>query len=99
MSRRRIAAVTAALVLAGSAPMLLPAAATTASAAAAAACSSYPAWVAGQWYEAGAIVRYTDGKAYIAEHANPATTRPSAPGTGSPTPVTTGPGRPSGTSS
>jgi predicted chitinase len=71
LSRRRIAAVTAALVLAGSAPMLLPAAATTASAAAAAACSSYPAWVAGQWYEAGAIVRYTDGKAYIAEHANP----------------------------
>ncbi|GGP63218.1 glycoside hydrolase family 19 protein [Saccharothrix coeruleofusca] len=31
----------------------------------------YPAWVAGQWYPAGSIVRYTDGKYYIAEHDNP----------------------------
>lgn len=66
MSRRRIAAVTAALVLAGSAPVLLPAA--TASAAT---CSSYPNWVAGKSYNAGDIVRYTDGKAYRAERANP----------------------------
>ncbi len=69
MSRRRFAAVTAALVLAGSAPVFLPAAA--ASAAPSAACSSYPGWVAGRWYNAGDIVRYTDGRAYIAEHANP----------------------------
>ena len=69
MSRRRFAAVTAALVLAGSAPVFLPAA--TAFAAPSAACSSYPGWVAGRWYNAGDIVRYTDGRAYIAEHANP----------------------------
>ncbi|BFO17607.1 hypothetical protein SHKM778_39950 [Streptomyces sp. KM77-8] len=66
MSRRRVAALTAALVLAGSAPMLLPAASASA-----ASCSSYPNWVAGRSYNAGDIVRYTDGRAYIAEHANP----------------------------
>ncbi|MFE4667421.1 glycoside hydrolase family 19 protein [Streptomyces sp. NPDC056716] len=64
--KRRIAAVLTALTLAGSAPVLLPA-----QQASAAACSSYPSWVAGQQYAAGAIVRYTDGKAYIAEYANP----------------------------
>lgn len=31
----------------------------------------YPNWVAGQWYNAGAIVRYTNGLYYIAEHGNP----------------------------
>ncbi|MBW4718707.1 glycoside hydrolase family 19 protein [Saccharothrix obliqua] len=31
----------------------------------------YPNWVAGQFYAAGNIVRYTDGKFYIAEHDNP----------------------------
>jgi chitinase len=31
----------------------------------------HPAWVQGQWYAAGSIVRYTDGKYYIAEHDNP----------------------------
>ncbi|CAM5722944.1 hypothetical protein GCM10010256_83020 [Streptomyces coeruleorubidus] len=66
MSRRRVSAVLAALALAGTAPVLLPA--TNASAAA---CSSYPNWVAGKSYAAGDIVRYTDGKAYRAEHANP----------------------------
>jgi predicted chitinase/chitodextrinase len=30
-----------------------------------------PNWVAGQFYRAGAIVRYTDGRYYIAEHDNP----------------------------
>ncbi|MFF8012623.1 glycoside hydrolase family 19 protein [Streptomyces sp. NPDC007929] len=69
MSRRRISAALAALALAGSAPVLLPA--VNASAASAAACSSYPNWTAGKSYNAGDIVRYTDGKAYIAEHANP----------------------------
>ncbi|MFB7928467.1 glycoside hydrolase family 19 protein [Streptomyces sp. NPDC056039] len=66
MSRRRLSAVLVTLALAGTAPVLLPA-----SNASAAACSSYPNWVAGKSYAAGAIVRYTDGKAYIAEHANP----------------------------
>ncbi|MCZ4512505.1 chitinase [Streptomyces sp. ActVer] len=66
MSRRRISAFVAALMLAGAAPVLLPA-----SSASAAACSSYPSWVAGKSYVTGNIVRYTDGKAYIAEHDNP----------------------------
>jgi predicted chitinase len=39
--------------------------------ASAASCSSYPNWVAGKSYVTGNIVRYTDGKAYIAEHDNP----------------------------
>jgi predicted chitinase/chitodextrinase len=30
-----------------------------------------PNWVAGQFYRAGAIVKYTDGRYYIAEHDNP----------------------------
>jgi predicted chitinase len=55
-----------ALALAGAVPVLLPAAEASA-----AACSSYPSWTAGRSYNAGDIVRYTDGKAYIAEHANP----------------------------
>ncbi|GIH06506.1 chitinase [Rhizocola hellebori] len=32
---------------------------------------NYPNWVAGQWYATGAIVRYTNGLYYIAEHDNP----------------------------
>jgi chitodextrinase/predicted chitinase len=32
---------------------------------------NHPNWVAGQWYNAGAVVRYTNGLYYIAEHANP----------------------------
>jgi predicted chitinase len=56
----------AAIVVGTAVPALLPA--TSASAAA---CSSYPSWVAGRSYVTGNIVRYTDGKAYIAEHDNP----------------------------
>ncbi|MFD5267938.1 glycoside hydrolase family 19 protein [Streptomyces sp. NPDC058335] len=66
MSRRRISAVVTALVLSSAVPVLLPA--TSASAAA---CSSYPSWVAGKAYRTGDIVRYTDGRAYVAEHDNP----------------------------
>jgi predicted chitinase len=66
VSRRRVSAVLTALTLAAAIPVLVP----TASASAAT-CASYPAWVAGQSYATGAIVRYTDGKAYIAEHDNP----------------------------
>ncbi|MFC5924145.1 glycoside hydrolase family 19 protein [Micromonospora vulcania] len=32
---------------------------------------NYPNWAAGTWYAAGAIVRYTNGLYYIAEHENP----------------------------
>ncbi|MGP4046079.1 glycoside hydrolase family 19 protein [Streptomyces sp. 2A115] len=66
MSRRRIAGFVAALVVGSAVPVLLPAASASA-----AACSSYPSWVAGKSYVTGNIVRYTDGKAYIAEHDNP----------------------------
>ncbi|MEV6485862.1 glycoside hydrolase family 19 protein [Streptomyces sp. NPDC051576] len=66
MSRRRIAAVLTALVLGSLTSVVLPAAGASA-----ASCSSYPNWVAGQSYVTGNIVRYTDGKAYIAEHDNP----------------------------
>ncbi|MFE7214790.1 glycoside hydrolase family 19 protein [Streptomyces sp. NPDC001698] len=66
MSRRRISAVVAALALSAAVPVLVPA-----SSASAATCSSYPSWVAGKAYATGDIVRYTDGKAYIAEHDNP----------------------------
>lgn len=66
MSRRRISAVLTALVVGTAAPVLLPA-----PSAFAAPCSSYPGWVAGRSYVTGDIVRYTDGKAYIAEHDNP----------------------------
>ncbi|MDQ1040788.1 putative chitinase [Streptomyces sp. V3I8] len=66
MSRRRLSAFVAAIVLGTAAPVLLPA-----SGASAATCSSYPSWVAGKSYVTGNIVRYTDGKAYIAEHDNP----------------------------
>lgn len=66
MSRRRISAVLTALFLAAASPVLLPA-----QNASAATCSSYPSWVAGKAYLTGDIVRYTDGKAYIAEHDNP----------------------------
>lgn len=66
MSRRRISAVVTALALAGAVPLLMPA-----NEASAASCSSYHAWSADANYNTGDIVRYTDGKAYIAEHANP----------------------------
>jgi predicted chitinase/chitodextrinase len=32
---------------------------------------NYPNWTAGTWYNAGNIVRYTNGLYYIAEHGNP----------------------------
>lgn len=31
----------------------------------------YPNWVAGNWYAAGSIVKYTNGLYYVAEHDNP----------------------------
>ncbi|GHJ47603.1 chitinase [Catellatospora sp. TT07R-123] len=32
---------------------------------------NYPNWAAGTWYATGAVVRYTNGQYYIAEHDNP----------------------------
>ncbi|WP_030547958.1 glycoside hydrolase family 19 protein [Streptomyces albus] len=71
MSRRLLALLTTLLVCCGLAG-LTPAAASAApvSAARAAACPA-PDWVAGQWYAAGSVVRYTDGRHYRAEHGNP----------------------------
>ncbi|MEU5538782.1 glycoside hydrolase family 19 protein [Streptomyces sp. NPDC020362] len=66
MSKRRLSACLAAIVVGTAAPVLLPAAGASA-----AACSGYPGWTAGKSYATGDIVRYTDGKAYIAEHDNP----------------------------
>ncbi|MFE2102594.1 glycoside hydrolase family 19 protein [Streptomyces sp. NPDC059468] len=66
MSKRRLSAVLAAIAIGTATPVLLPAAGASA-----AACSSYPSWTAGKSYVTGDIVRYTDGKAYIAEHDNP----------------------------
>ncbi|MET9894259.1 glycoside hydrolase family 19 protein, partial [Streptomyces sp. NPDC006465] len=66
MSHRRMSSLLAAILIGTAAPVLLPAASASA-----ASCSSYPSWVAGKSYVTGNIVRYTDGKAYIAEHDNP----------------------------
>ncbi|WP_339133974.1 glycoside hydrolase family 19 protein [Streptomyces sp. f51] len=66
MSQRRVSSVLAALLIGTAAPVLLPAASASA-----ASCASYPDWVAGRSYATGNIVRYTDGKTYIAEHDNP----------------------------
>jgi predicted chitinase len=55
-----------ALALSTAVPILVPT-----GSASAATCASYPNWVAGKAYVTGDIVRYTDGKAYIAEHDNP----------------------------
>ncbi|KOX11536.1 glycoside hydrolase family 19 protein [Streptomyces sp. NRRL B-3648] len=66
MSKRRLSALMAAIVIGATAPALLPA-----TGASAASCSSYPNWTAGKAYVTGDIVRYTDGKTYIAEHDNP----------------------------
>ncbi|MGW5329382.1 glycoside hydrolase family 19 protein [Streptomyces sp. NPDC004014] len=66
MSKRRLSPLVAAIVIGATAPALLPA-----TGASAASCSSYPNWTAGKAYVTGDIVRYTDGKTYIAEHDNP----------------------------
>ncbi|MFJ5263171.1 glycoside hydrolase family 19 protein [Streptomyces sp. NPDC088387] len=66
MLRSRIAALMAAAIVGTAAPVVLPAASASA-----APCSSYASWVAGKAYVTGNIVRYTDGRAYIAEHDNP----------------------------
>ncbi|ANW18739.1 chitinase [Streptomyces clavuligerus] len=53
----------AGLAVAGLIPAATPAAADE--------CTNAPAWRAGTAYVPGNVVRYTDGRYYIAEHANP----------------------------
>ncbi|NEA49686.1 glycoside hydrolase family 19 protein [Streptomyces sp. SID10815] len=66
MPKRHLSALMAAIVIGSAAPMML-----SATGASAASCSSYPSWTAGKSYVTGDIVRYTDGRTYIAEHDNP----------------------------
>ena len=69
MIRRLVAVLSAVAAVAGLA-FGVPTLTGQAPQAAAAACSA-PNWVAGQWYDVGAIVRYTNGGYYRAKNANP----------------------------
>ena len=68
--RRRLVAVLSAFAAAAALVLGVPAATGQAPQAAAAACSG-PNWVAGQWYDVGAVVKYTNGSYYRAKNANP----------------------------
>ncbi|KAF4408335.1 MULTISPECIES: glycoside hydrolase family 19 protein [Streptomyces] len=69
MSRRLLATLTTLVVCSGLGAVM-PMTASAAPSAAAASCSA-PDWAAGQWYPAGSVVRYSDGRYYRAEHDNP----------------------------
>ncbi|MEV5378216.1 glycoside hydrolase family 19 protein [Streptomyces nondiastaticus] len=66
--KNRFAAFLLALLALAGTVLLVPSG--TASAAAGS-CDSASNWTAGTWYPAGTVVRYTDGKYYVAEHDNP----------------------------
>jgi predicted chitinase len=68
--RRRLVAVFSAFAAVAALVLGVPAFSATAPQAAAAACSA-PSWVAGQWYDVGAVVKYTNGGYYRAKNANP----------------------------
>jgi predicted chitinase len=68
--RRRLVAVLSAVAAVAGLVFGVPAVTGHASQAAAASCSA-PNWVAGQWYDVGAVVRYTNGGYYRAKNANP----------------------------
>ncbi|SFW65079.1 glycoside hydrolase family 19 protein [Amycolatopsis australiensis] len=68
--RRRLVAILSAFAAVAGLVLGVPAATGQAPKAAAAACTA-PDWVAGQWYDVGAIVRYTNGGYYRAKNANP----------------------------
>jgi predicted chitinase len=68
--RRRLVAVLSAVAAVAGLVFGVPAVTGQASQAVAAACSA-PNWAAGQWYDVGAIVRYTNGGYYRAKNANP----------------------------
>ncbi|MEU8582029.1 glycoside hydrolase family 19 protein [Streptomyces abikoensis] len=67
MRRNRVAALLLGLLALIGMAFLAPA--TTASAAGP--CDNAKTWTAGTWYTTGTVVRYTDGRYYIAEHDNP----------------------------
>lgn len=68
--RRRLVAILSAVAAVAGLVFGAPAVTGHASQAAAASCSA-PNWVAGQWYDVGAVVRYTNGGYYRAKNANP----------------------------
>ncbi|HCA84977.1 MAG TPA: chitinase [Streptomyces sp.] len=70
MSRRILVFLTALLVCCGLGAVM-PMTATAAPAPTIAAACTAPNWVAGQWYTAGTVVRYTNGQYSRAEHDNP----------------------------
>ncbi|GGX74722.1 glycoside hydrolase family 19 protein [Streptomyces hiroshimensis] len=67
MRRNRFVTLLLAVLALIGAAVLVP----SGTASAAGPCDNAPNWTAGSWYQAGAVVRYTDGKYYIAEHDNP----------------------------
>ncbi|EMF00359.1 chitinase [Streptomyces mobaraensis NBRC 13819 = DSM 40847] len=72
--RHRLAALLTAVVAATGLAVAAPsasAAPAAPTARTAGTCDNAPNWTAGTWYPAGTVVRYTDGKYYIAEHDNP----------------------------
>ncbi|SHF02791.1 Predicted chitinase [Streptoalloteichus hindustanus] len=71
MLRRRLFASLSALAVAVALAIGIPVAASAAEQPSVAAACNAPNWVAGKWYEAGSIVRYTNGQYYRAKHANP----------------------------
>lgn len=70
MLKHRIMALLVAILFGSGLAALLPASAASASAAAGV-CDTAPNWVQGRSYVTGNVVKYTDGKFYIAEHDNP----------------------------
>ena len=71
MLRQRIIASLSALAAAVALAVGLPTASSATEQPGASAACSAPNWVAGQWYDVGAIVRYTNGGFYRAKNANP----------------------------
>ncbi|MFI6642585.1 glycoside hydrolase family 19 protein [Streptomyces sp. NPDC050504] len=71
MRRSRIAALPLSAFALAVAAVMGTAPASGAAPAAATPCDTAPAWRAGAWYTAGTVVKYTDGRYYVAEHDNP----------------------------
>ncbi len=67
LKHRMVALLVAILAGSGLAATLLPASAASA----AGVCDTAPTWVQGRSYIAGNVVKYSDGRFYVAEHDNP----------------------------
>ncbi|MFF7725621.1 glycoside hydrolase family 19 protein [Streptomyces sp. NPDC008001] len=67
MRRNRFVTLLLAVLALVGAALLVP----SGTASAAGPCDNAPNWTGGTWYPAGTVVRYTDGKYYVAEHDNP----------------------------